>query len=735
MAEINRFANKTNVAEIEDIIRDSGDLITALEAVGAMYGIPATQILQDDSQQAIKVVNDTIIAPNRSNAIANTQSIVCAIGSVLDYISQRIDTKLDNYHSDTIERGKFDTAVANGDPNKGTVVSRYETDDGDEIVVYDSGIVDHPHTASSLRKVAELRNAGSIPAYKSDKDGMADVATNKYFTDEEDISVGVDTTTSTPDIGSTDVADSIGESAKILELISDHNNTTHLGYDIFSEMGYDIKPSNGVFVQEAAKTKKTKTINPKDIKHMKFDNKHIRKAVQYFNQARAAQKNVKFTKDLNIKEFVNHPSYNKGVKELEAQFDCHIAFKWVKNNEGYQNAGTLTYNKDYVYDYDISISKSKGFQLHGAGIWVRVDEYGLFSDAPIKQDMFGQALVAVTLHEIFHNIANMIRSKSDAFLANTAITTTLVISARSAKRKREILNKYCDSIKDLGIFDISNPVKKQLFIKSMMLMSSVQDPGDLNQVIDTSTNITSEAEIDKTIEKYAALIKRKKKIIKKSRNWKIPLIGFIAGGISTGIFTGIAAAAPITVLGTLSGIMLPVTTGATFLNLLFYAMIYNYDKTYKKVEEMYQKGHAFEESWCDLFAGMYNYPVVFYIKSATSKNNNYTPNTVGNVEKLNELAALEKELYTILFTTYPTNSERNHAAARIAANALKQKGLDPATKKYLKWVSDNFSSMLETDISKEEVNTTYDPNRANDIDKHIQDIIDQGQVTVTESAI
>ena len=129
---------------IEKTINESKDLITALEAVGAMYGIPASHILQDDSQQSIKVVNDTIIAPNRNNPNANTQSIVCAIGSVLDYISQRIDDKLDTFQIDAIDKDKLDTAKATSDPNKGEVIKRVETDEGDEIIVYDSGIIDRP---------------------------------------------------------------------------------------------------------------------------------------------------------------------------------------------------------------------------------------------------------------------------------------------------------------------------------------------------------------------------------------------------------------------------------------------------------------------------------------------------------------------------------------------------------------------------------------------------------------
>ena len=84
-------------------------------------------------------------------------------------------------------------------------------------------------------------------------------------------------------------------------------------------------------------------------------------------------------------------------------------------------------------------------------------------------------------------------------------------------------------------------------------------------------------------------------------------------------------------------------------NFILYAVRKSFDTTYRQVEDIYKKGKAFEESWCDMFAGIYNFPVVFYIKSMTDKNKNFTPNTVGNVEKLNELARLEKEIHTLLF--------------------------------------------------------------------------------------
>ena len=710
---------QVNKEYIESMINKSEDLITALEAVGAMYGIPSSHILQDDSQQTIKVVNDTIIAPNRKSANANTQSIVCAIGSVLDYISQRVDDKLDNFQIDAINKDKLDTAKASSDPNKGKVIKRFETDDGDEILVYDSGIIDRPMTRSALMMVADLKRKGEIPEKIEDINKDVD----GYFSDADDISMDT-SAPETPEPVETNVSESVGIADSLLDVISEYNNTTHLGYDIFSEMGFDIKPTDSDFYQEA-KAKKSKPINPKDIKHMKFDNKHILKAVKYFNEARAAQSNVKFAKDLDIKKFIDHPSYHKGVRELEEQFQCHISYKWMKDANGYENAGTYVHTKENAHLPQITISKSKGFQLHGAGIWIEVWNYGLFSDAPSDPKLFGQTMVAVTLHEIFHNIAWAIRGVTDSFIINTATTMSLLASARSVKRKREIANRYIDSIKDSGMIPHVNPIKRKILVKQLIFITSLQSKYDIKNVIDTNNmNDMSEADIDKTIEVYRKKIAEIKKSHKQLKRPTTALIAMVMGVIS-GIIGLATGAAEISILGFFLGVMSGLTAGLFTIasNQLEHAL------------KAYQNGHAVEESWCDMFAGIYNFPTVFFIKNANKGGDSFSPNVVNNVEKLNELAKVEKEAFNLMMITYPSNSERNHAAAKLAENALKQKGLDPATRKYLTWIKDNFSVMLETDIETEKPNTTYDPNRAGDVDKHIQDIINQGNVQVTESFV
>lgn len=710
---------QVNKEYIESVINKSEDLITALEAVGAMYGIPSSHILQDDSQQTIKVVNDTIIAPNRKNANANTQSIVCAIGSVLDYISQRVDDKLDNFQIDAINKDKLDTAKASSDPNKGKVIKRFETDDGDEILVYDSGIIDRPMTRSALMMVADLKRKGEIPEKIEDINKDVD----GYFSDADDISMDT-SAPETPEPVETNVSESVGIADSLLDVISEYNNTTYLGYDIFSEMGFDIKPTDSDFYQEA-KAKKSKLINPKDIKHMKFDNKHILKAVKYFNEARAEQSNVKFAKDLDIKKFIDHPSYHKGVRELEEQFQCHISYKWMKDSDGYENAGTYVHTKEHAHLPQITISKSKGFQLHGAGIWIEVWNCGLFSDAPSDPKLFGQTMVAVTLHEIFHNIAWAIRGVTDSFIINTATTMSLLASARSVKRKREIANHYIDSIKDSGMIPRVNPIKRKILVKQLIFITSLQSKYDIKNVIDTNNmNDMSEADIDKTIEAYRKKVADIKRGYNQLKHPVAPLVTMFLGIIG-GIVGLAAGAVELSIAGFFVGAIFGLTATA-------FSMA---SEELERALRAYQNGHAVEESWCDMFAGIYNFPTVFFIKNAKKGGDSFSPNVVNNVEKLNELAKVEKEAFNLMMITYPSNSERNHAAAKLAENALKQKGLDPATRKYLTWIKDNFSSMLSTDIENEDANTTYDPNRAGDVDKHIQDIINQGNVQVTESFV
>jgi len=151
-------------SRVDKIVSESEDMLTALESIGAMYGIPATNLLESPDVTSLKVVNDHIITP--CDVKPNAKAIMCAIGAVLDHISQRVDEKLNDYQNTTIQKNKLDEHIRrDSNPAKGTVIGRYEDSNGDEILVYDSGLVDMANTKEAQQKVAELRQDMKIPMY------------------------------------------------------------------------------------------------------------------------------------------------------------------------------------------------------------------------------------------------------------------------------------------------------------------------------------------------------------------------------------------------------------------------------------------------------------------------------------------------------------------------------------------------------------------------------------------
>lgn len=269
--------------DVENAIKQSKDVSTALEAVGAMFGIPSTSFLQDCDTKCIKVVDDTIVSPCNKNTMGNTSSIVCAIGSVLDFISQRIDDKLNNYQSNVPvdachhhDHHCHDTKIhADANPAKGKVIERVCDSEGNEIIIYDSGLCDIPHSDAGRAKYKELLNMGKIPEYNPDL--LPCNQPVSYFTDEDIITNGIEDieldeaepdydaevsneikntdtdTDSTTTESYTNIANEINESETILHLIEEFEHTTHLGYEIFTSIGFDcVKPMDS-YIEESAK--------------------------------------------------------------------------------------------------------------------------------------------------------------------------------------------------------------------------------------------------------------------------------------------------------------------------------------------------------------------------------------------------------------------------------------------------------------------------------------------------
>ena len=77
--------------------------------------------------------------------------------------------------------------------------------------------------------------------------------------------------------------------------------------------------------------------------------------------------------------------------------------------------------------------------------------------------------------------------------------------------------------------------------------------------------------------------------------------------------------------------------------------------------------------------------------------------------------------------------ERNHAGVKAAKKLLEDKDLDPAIKKYCQWIVDNYSSVLNTDIDEIYSSNVFDPKTAEDLDKHLEKLIKDHGIVLTES--
>ena len=697
--------------QVSKVISESKDLITALEAVGAMYGIPSENIMVDNSLRSIKVMNDIIVAPNTKNVTENTKAIVCSIGSVLDYISQRVDDKLNNYQQDNIVQAKQASVCRQANPSKGKVLNRYVDDNGDEIIVYDTGLVDMANTKEANRKVDELRQDMKIPMYNPDT-----MKRPTYFSDEDDITKDIDmNATSGPDIEpfeTNDIGSEIQESHIHLDMISKFNNTRHLGCDMLRSQGFDYVQPIGI-VQEAD-SKKSKDISITDIQHMKFDNTNIIKAIEYMNKARSEQVST-VRGGFTVKELINNKNWQKAIDCLNKQFNIRINLRFCNTTDG--NDSSLYTSIWNDIKNNLTISKSKGFQMNGLPIDIFCIDKSIDEESPKNdQSMFGQFVISGLLHEIFHNVISVIRQKNGEFNATMSTALMVASSTDSSKERRIILSKYVDSLNEFSGKKL-NIITRRKLVKELLMISAVQYDETMmkelkKKIDDNDGDDLDEKEIDQLISRYEEIIqkyeKRKKRL--KSPVFKLSnIFGLVIGLLLS-----------LTIIFAPLGIFIALNS---LTNLSIDDKDFENMKSEKNMEEYY----------CDLFAGMYKLPLAFLLGPPNNKT--FTANSI-SIEKLNKLASLEKTLYEIMCSKYPTVEERTYAAVKIAKKLLEDSDdIEPSFKEYCEWIVNNHSNILNTDIEKDYNDNTFDPKAADDLDKHLQTLISDNNITLTESEI
>lgn len=689
-------------AQVEQAIMSSKDTFVALENVGSMYCIPSHNIINDNSLSTIKVVGDTITAPAKPVTPNNMKAILQAIGSVLDHISQRIDQKLE----DKTATENFNRLMPD-DPSLGTIIQRDVDDDGHPITVYDSGVINHAKTPGSTKKAAEIRASLSLK-YPEER-----FASTQYFGDEADISKGTnldaikqDQDYSDPDKQTNDIAASIQEESFHMDHIARFGDTRYLGFDLLQEQGFGFikRTDHPEFIQEEFKedhnkpkkrknSKGKKPITADDIKYLKFDNKKLIQAIKFFNAAYMEQNPAK-NKDFKMADFMNSSNYQKGLDAINAQLNCRCIIRFFDGGPQYGDSySTICTPMALDLKTKLTISKSKGFQLGGMPIEVRIVNKAItqYPATTKNPEFFGQTLVAIILHEIFHNISLIWRIEAGEF--NVALGTTIGIASSlvSTKDKRILFTNFVetfDRFKGLKL----NKFTKQLAIKQLLVMAESERNAKMAKAIEDKiaeeqkkeTNASANKSVSNTIVHY-------KKALKKLKG-------------SYGVGRAILLAIP--------------TLGMSF---VMWRIMNNEMKNY-------QSAKKFEEYYCDLFAGMYNIPVVFFIGAGK-----YVANEIDN-DLLKELYQLDVEIDKYIQAVHPTTLARVSASVTIAKNMLATKTkLSPEIKKYLQWIVDNFSSLDDINIDEIYNTTTFDPKTAHDLDNHIKNLIDKNQITLTEA--
>lgn len=761
MKKQENVATSNAVAECDKIVNESEDLIDALESVAKLYNIPEENIVCDDTLDTIKVQGDTIIAPSIS-AQGKTASIMKSIGAVLDYISQRIDDKVNDFQYGNIERGIIQDHIKNdANPAKGKVIARHIDPDGNEVLVYDSGLVDMANTYTAQQFVNELREAGAIPEIKT-TDSVNPVKSDfSYWTAEDDITAGVDTTShpggsdygasaSNPDgpvatpnntdmpasydnnaadgkvanydgTEQVDLVQKLNESAVMLDLVSKYGDTRHLGYDLLTEQGFNfIKPID--FISESATSGgKKKTISPADIKHLKFDNKHIMSAIKYMNECRAEQ-DYATGKHFDLQRMVNNPKWNKAIKELEEQFDCHLVVRFIKEDQLPDSGGGFTQYFSTEAKAKCHISKSKGFQLNGLPIDIYIINSFLTTYAPTDQKLFGQFVIGVFLHEIFHNISSVLRMYNTEFKTMLSSTMLMASMSKSAKVRRKLITNFVETANKVGFIN-KNLIERKAYIKQLLFLCSADK--QIKNMKDAK-KLVEEGDSDK-LDAYIAAAERVVKNRERELKGTGAAITYILCGAVEGGIAGIALATGQVELAAFAFIC-----GLAVINIAAIDGAIRSKERQMVEERKSGKTKTTEEHWADMFAAMYSLPVA--LLSYAPSRMTAASMTDDQIKRLHQIELAQVNLFG---DVHPPTMERMYASCKTAEQLLDSGvKLNPDVKKYLEWIVENYKRIgevedIETNYSKH----TFDPKTAENLDLHIQNLINKSGVALTEQAI
>ena len=688
-----------NKSIVEAAIDKSPNVVAALEAVADIYKVPPSHILADNSLRKIKVQEDFIIAPENTNVQGNKENIIRAIATLLDNIGCRIDKQLDDYQNSCIAQNK------------------------------------------------EIERQQMLSA--QERPSFDDTASKVYFNDQDDITADVkpqpfgDDTSEPQDVPEPKAFGDEDEDSSVMEYLYDLYGTPYIGSTMFSEMGYDVDKysSSSEFIQEA-KTNGSSTINPEDIKYMRFDNSGIVKAVKCFNEMRKNQSDVKEDNLLDYKKIISDPKFKEGIDALSEQFDCNLRITLENTTD---MIGYTVSDRDVDPRHKVTISKKSGFKLNGYRIYVTIS-MGLFQFAsPKEEDKFGQMLVSVLLHEIFHNITTLLMWDNAAWIGSYMATITRAIQTKSPKVKKILIQKYVENMENVSGRKM-NKIKKLTLQKQLFALCSakqIQKAFDsakgLKKKVESST-VAGGQESKSADAAAEALIDNLNKIIPDLKDQYRTKPGKVVGAIISWCLTCIIGFAGGAAYVTGSITMGPVIFFSIigFLHSSFKSLDAAFPSMLRKMAEQFKSGKDLEEQFADAFAAMYKLPVVFHFAPSEDFTQKYKYNEL-STKNLDKLVSLFKEFGTLMMDEHPTDFQRASQAIKAAKQILNEGGkyIDPTQKKYLEWLVNGFDSIEDTSVDDvvQGESPVFDPEATSDLNKHLENLIQHGRknINITES--
>jgi len=483
-----------------------------------------------------------------------------------------------------------------------------------------------------------------------------------------------------------DIKNLLIKTPKDIKLITELDKTIHEVYDVLTDQSAD-KSKYKDFLYVIPDTKNLVNIN-------NFDNHHIIAAINKFNDFYKNEIIKNAGKDPNVIA-KNSNAFKEAINELNKQFNVDIKINTNVKNLGMQTTpGKMRGGSSR----QLTVSKTKGFDLGGVEIFIRSE---LYTDCiqMIRRSgkmIFGQVMCSSICHEIFHNISFMMLHGNSGpgklLSAITSLTSAIFDTAMTIERA------VSQFLAKLGIK--SETVKYENMI-SIMIKNVTYSSYDkslfktiCDKIFDKKIDEVSLREVDGIreipIEELKKMPVNVKKIVTKVLTIGVLLLLALGRSVPTVIQIPAAIILGLNISSLLGGIP--------------------------------HFSHDNEESMADAFAAMYKLPVVFGDTALESKDgkNRFKYNNTDN--KNDE---------------HPATYDRSVVGYNMAKEILNSgEKINPELKEYLEFIVKEFNGVnkVERRFTKDQINKSA-PEFNSNINSALNDFIAKHNISVTESSL